>query len=179
MKRIFKIINNMVTTLLFIFLILMIGVVISIRASGEGGPEFLGYQFKTVLSGSMEPDILTGSVIAIKPVDEADSFQKGDVITYRTEDNTLVTHRIVEVKNEGKQYITQGDNNDDPDAQPVLRQNIVGTYTGLMIPYLGYATHFANTREGSALLLILPGLVLISYACYTIWDAMRQIENSA
>src|SRR5699024_2939349 len=115
----------MVTTLLFIFLILMISVVISIQASGEYGPEFLGYQFITVLSGYMEHDILINLVIAIKPVDEADSFQKGDVITYRTEDNTLVTHRIVEVKNEGKQYITQGYNNDDPDAQPVLRQNIV------------------------------------------------------
>src|SRR5690625_5817285 len=68
----------------------------------------------------MYSDILNGWVIDIKPVDEADSFQKGDVITYRTEDNTLVTHRIVEVKNEGKQYITQGDNNDDPDAQPEI-----------------------------------------------------------
>src|SRR5699024_9416828 len=103
---IFKIINNMVTTLLFIFLILMIGVVISIRASGEGGPEFRGYQFKTVLSGSMEPDILTASVVAIKPVDEGDSFHKGDVITYRTEGYALVTHRINELKNECKQYIT-------------------------------------------------------------------------
>lgn len=32
-----------------------------------GEPQVFGYQLKTVLSGSMEPEIKTGSIIAVKP----------------------------------------------------------------------------------------------------------------
>lgn len=41
-------------------------------------------------------------------------FQKGGVIT-NLHDNILVTHRIVEVKNDSDLFITKGDNNNAPD----------------------------------------------------------------
>ena len=62
-----KWISNLITGVLFITLLFMLFVVISSRASG-GEPAFNGYQLKTVLSGSMEPGIQTGSIIAVKPV---------------------------------------------------------------------------------------------------------------
>ncbi len=154
-------------------------VVISSKASG-GEPNFLGYQLKTVLSGSMEPTFKTGSIIAIEPVEGKVSFSKGDVITYMKDQTNLVTHRIHEVIGSGEtlQYLTKGDSNKDPDNEPVLAANVIGEYTGFTIPYLGYLMNFANSKMGGALLLIIPGLLLLGYSIITITSAIRELEPS-
>lgn len=171
-RKLLKAISTMTTVLLFIVLCFTIFVVIVSKASG-GETNLFGYQFKTVLSGSMEPKIQTGSVIAIKLVSDPSHFEKGDVITFRTKDDLLITHRIYKVK--GQQYVTKGDNNNAPDPDPVLADNIVGEYTGFTVPYAGYALNFAGSKEGAALLLILPGLFLVGYAAFTIRRALKQI----
>ena len=88
----------------------------------------------------------------------------------------MITHRIIEVQNEGQSYITQGDNNNGPDVEPVLAQNIVGKYSGFTIPYAGYALHYLNSGQGAVLFLIIPGLLFLGYAVFTIWRALRLIE---
>lgn len=176
MRRILKVISNIVTSLLFVMLICAVFAVIVSRASG-GEANLFGYQFKTVLSGSMEPIVQTGSVIAIKQIKDKPRFEKGDVVTYKAKDDILITHRIVKVKGDGKSYITKGDNNNAPDPDPVLADNIVGEYTGYTVPYLGYAMNFAASKEGNALLLILPGLLLIGYAIFTIWRGLQQVSE--
>jgi signal peptidase len=172
LRKLLKAISTMTTVLLFVVLCFTIFFVIVSKASG-GETNLFGYQLKTVLSGSMEPKIQTGSVIAIKLVDNPSHFEKGDVITFKTKDHLLVTHRIYKVK--GQQYVTKGDNNNAPDPDPVLADHIVGEYTGFTVLYAGYAMNFAGSKEGSALMLILPGLFLIGYAAFTIWRAFQQI----
>jgi signal peptidase I len=178
-KKIMKITSNIVTTLLFLVLLFMIFVVISSKASG-GEPQFLGYQLKTVLSGSMEPTFKTGSVIAVKPVEDAGSLKEGDVVTYLQSDNAIVTHRIMEVINNGenKMFQTKGDNNQDYDTQPVLAQNVIAKYTGFTIPFLGYFIDFAKSNKGAAILLIVPGVMLLGYSGYTIVSALRELDRS-
>jgi signal peptidase len=61
--------NRLVTGVLIILLIGVAALVIPAKISGEQ-PEIFGYQLKSVLSGSMEPGIQTGSVIAIKSLEE-------------------------------------------------------------------------------------------------------------
>jgi len=162
--------------MIFIVLVLTILFVISIRASGEE-PAIFGYQFKTVLSGSMEPEIQTGSIIAVKPGGDMTRFNEGDIITFKIKENILVTHRIVEVNAGGKQYITKGDNNDVADSEPVIAENIVAHYTGFTVPYLGYIAHFFSTKQGIALMLILPGILLLGYSVINISQALQQIEK--
>lgn len=174
-----KIISNIISTVLLLFLVFMITLVVVTQVSNKSTPLFFGYEFKTVLSGSMEPDIPTGSVIGIHNVENSESFQKNDIITYQTTDKTLVTHRIIEVEDKGEQYITQGDNNDAADVEPVLHQNIVGIYSDIMIPYLGYVVYFASSPEGSALLMILPGLCLVLYAVYIILNALKKSKYTS
>ncbi len=154
----------------------MLFIVISSKASG-GEPEIFGYQLKTVLSGSMEPDIQTGSIIAVKPGGDMTRFQEGDVITYMEEDQKLVTHRITEVIHSGDNvmYRTKGDNNDAVDAEPVLSENVVAEYKGFTIPYIGYIINFAQSQNGAFLLLI-PGFLLLGYSAFIIWKAIREIE---
>ena len=153
-------------------------VVISSKASG-GEPQFLGYQLKTVLSGSMEPTFQTGSVIAVKPVEDPTSLKKKDVITFTQEDGSHVTHRIVEVIQNGEQtmYQTKGDNNKDIDTNPVLAQNVVAEYSGVTIPYLGYFIDFTKSNMGAALLLIVPGVLLLIYSGITIFSALRELDK--
>ena len=64
-EKIMKWINNIVSGILMILLISVASVVVITKVSG-GEPQLFGYQLKTVLSGSMEPGIQTGSIIAVK-----------------------------------------------------------------------------------------------------------------
>nr|WP_232353932.1 signal peptidase I [[Bacillus] enclensis] len=178
-KKVLKITSSLITTVLFLVLLFMIFVVISSKASG-GEPQFLGYQLKTVLSGSMEPTFKTGSIIAVKPVEDPASLKKGDVVTYLQQDNTIVTHRIMKVIKNGENtmFQTKGDNNNDMDTQPVIAQNVVAKYTGFTIPFLGYFIDFAKSSKGTAILLIVPGVLLLGYSGFTIVSALRELDKS-
>lgn len=178
-KKVRKVISNIITTVLFINLIIMAILVISSKASG-GEPQVLGYQLKTVLSGSMEPTFLTGSIIAVKPLDKAEreNLQKGDVITFMEGEDKLITHRIMDVTKSGEHvmYETKGDNNNAADMNPVLSDNVTALYTGFTIPYIGYFIDFAQSKEGSAILLIGPGVLLLGYAAFSIMQALRELD---
>lgn len=176
--KIKKILNALVTTLLvMLFLIMLLAVLIS-KASG-GEPSFFGYQLKSVLSGSMEPSIMTGSIIAIKPGGDLTRFEVGDVITYKESQDRLVTHRITEVvKNDSMVfYRTKGDNNDAGDLLPVQAQNVVGIYTGFTVPYVGYAMNVVSSKVGGMLVLVIPGVLLLMYSIVTSWKAISQLEQ--
>jgi signal peptidase I len=174
-----KIISNIITAVLFINLIIMSFLVISSKASG-GEPKVFGYQLKTVLSGSMEPTFQTGSVIAVAPLDskERRNLKKGDVITFMTSDDILVTHRIKEVITSGEHilYETKGDNNKTADIDKVIAENVVAKYSGFTIPFMGYLNKFSQSKEGSSLLLVGPGLLLIGYAGFSIFSAIRELD---
>ncbi|TYS17862.1 signal peptidase I [Rossellomorea vietnamensis] len=175
-KKLMKWGSNIVTTILFLVLIFMVFVVVSSKASG-GEPQVFGHQLKTVLSGSMEPGIKTGSIIAVKPGGDMSRFEKGDVITFQKEKDMLVTHRVTEVIKSGDNimYKTKGDNNNAEDMNPVLSENVVAEYSGFTIPYLGYFMNFTNSKNGAFLLLV-PGILLLIYSGFTIWKAISEIE---
>lgn len=167
---------SFLTTVLFIILLAVLALSLLSKAAGNEVSLF-GYQVKSVLSGSMEPDIQTGSLVAIETGGNMERFKENDIITFRTEDQMLVTHRIVEVQNNGQQYITKGDANDGADLQPVLAQNVVGQYTGFTVPYAGYVMNYAGSREGAALMLILPGIALIGYSFITFRRTFKHVKQ--
>lgn len=74
-EKTMKWINNIVSGILMILLISVATVVVISKASG-GEPQLFGYQIKTVLSGSMEPDIQTGSIIGVKLAEEKITSKK-------------------------------------------------------------------------------------------------------
>ena len=126
----------------------------------------------------MEPAFKTGSIIAVKPVEDVASLKENDVITFIQEEGSLVTHRIIEVINNGEHtmFQTKGDNNEDMDTQLVLSENVVAIYIGFTIPYIGYFIDFAQSSKGTAILLIIPGLLLLGYSALTIYSAIREID---
>lgn len=133
---------------------------------------FAGFKVFTVLSGSMEPAIHTGSLIYVKPVDAA-TLREGDVITFAIADDMTATHRIVEIirgsegegaadagSNADLQFITKGDANDAADASPVSEENIVGTPV-LAIPLLGYAVNWMRNPPGLYITIAVITLLII------------------
>lgn len=95
------------------------------------------------------------------------------------EDNKLITHRITEVKETGSGvlYTTKGDNNNAVDSNPVLADNVVGAYEGFTIPYVGYVGSFAQSPNGSIVFMIVPGILMLGYSGFTIWRALRKLEE--
>lgn len=134
-------------------------------------------KFLTVLSGSMEPAIKTGSIVAVKP---ADSYKIGDIVTFgeinRTK--TPVTHRIAEMKVENGQpvYITQGDANNGPDVRTITKKDIVGKVI-FDIPYVGYAINAAKKPYGFLLLIIIPAVLVIFDEIKKIKKEIKKVKN--
>ncbi|SFJ47248.1 signal peptidase, endoplasmic reticulum-type [Halobacillus dabanensis] len=174
-----NVLSTLMTFLLYGILIFMVVIVAVSKISG-GESTFMGYQLKTVLSGSMEPTFQTGSIVAIEPTDDGTQYKKGDVITFLREEGVLVTHRIIEVKGSGENtsYVTKGDNNDGADLEPVLASNVVGKYVDFTVPYIGYVMDFANSKLGSLLLLVVPGVGLFGYGCISIWREISKLEDN-
>ena len=118
------------------------------------------YSLMTCLSGSMEPTLLIGSVVVVKPFQE---YQVGDIITFKKPgQDTPTTHRIVEKEFENGlvQFVVKGDANEDPDSEPVKKEEVLGKVL-FSIPYLGYLAQFARTKFGFVLLVSLPAAVII------------------
>lgn len=182
MRLLWKLAIQTIYYMLVLLCIAVIGSILMSKITG-GEPSFYGYKLKTVLSGSMEPTIQTGSVIAISPQKAADAsrFEIGDIITFRADEQRLITHRIIEVRSseagDTPLYRTQGDNNDAPDSALVSPNHIVGVYTGFTIPYVGYFLSFAGTKTGSIVLLIVPGLLLFLYGVFSLWKVISRLEQ--
>jgi signal peptidase len=180
MKLALKWMNKAVSAVLIILLITVSALVITTKIQG-GEPEVFGYQIKTVLSGSMEPDIQTGSIIAVKMLEdeEKNNMEVGDVITFMESQDKLITHRIIEVSesSEGAIYTTKGDNNDGPDREPVQASNVLASYEGFTIPYAGYVATFAVSPNGALAFLVLPGVLMVGYALITIFLAIRKLDD--
>jgi len=93
-----------------------------------------------VLSGSMRPVMDAGDVVIIAKV-PADVIKEGDIIQFRKEEQITVMHRVIEIQEteEAKLFITKGDDNDEPDKDPVIPENVVGKHV-LTIPKIGWAS---------------------------------------
>ena len=144
-------------------------------------PHLLGMNFFTIYGGSMMPTIPIGSVVAVKSV-EASAIKAGDIITFRTsmETDKVVTHRVVEVSNGSgaPSFHTAGDSNAKPDGNAVLAENVVGK-VWFHVPFLGYLSSFVTTRLGFILLIVVPGMFIISLEVRTIIAELRSMRKVA
>jgi signal peptidase len=109
-----------------------------------------------VATGSMEPTIKTGSIVFSS---KQKDIKQGDVIVFEspTDPDVTISHRVVDVVDEG--YKTKGDNNNQADADLVSQEQMKGKVL-LSIPYLGYAVEWMKTTTGFITLLVIPGLIL-------------------
>lgn len=76
-----------------------------------------------VLTGSMEPVYNPGDMLLLKRA-QTQSLQIGDVIQYQSGSINII-HRIIDMNEEGS-FITQGDNNNAADQEPVKSEQVKG-----------------------------------------------------
>lgn len=128
------------------------------------GVRVFGMQVFTVLSGSMEPVYHVGSLIYVKETDPM-TLQPGDVITFMLDEDTVATHRIVDVIPDEEdpsviRFQTKGDANDAVDGSLVHYKNVLGTPV-FTIPKLGYLASYIQNPPGTYV-AISAGAVLLA-----------------
>lgn len=154
-KTIKKILNVISTILVVIVVVLALLLV---------GARFIGLNVYTVLSGSMEPTYHVGSLIYVKDVD-TDELKAGDVITYMLDEDTIVTHRIVDVIPDETdpsiiRFQTKGDANDSVDGSLVHYKNVIGTPV-FSIPKLGYLANYIQKPPGRYIAISAGAIILL------------------
>ena len=139
-KFILKLISNLIVTIAVALAILLVGL------------KFTGLQIYTVVSGSMEPTYHVGSLIYVKKVDPS-TLKIKDPITFKLSDNTIATHRIVEIVYDETnpnvyKFRTKGDANEDVDANLIEPNKVLGKAI-FTIPYLGYLATYIQSYPGN------------------------------
>ena len=138
--KIWSVISTLIVAAIVILAILLAGV------------RLVGLTPYVVLSGSMEPTYHTGSLIYVKEVDPF-QLEADDVITFMLDENTVATHRIVEVVPDEEdptvvRFRTKGDANDAVDGGLVHYKNVIGSPV-FTIPKLGYVANYIQNPPGT------------------------------
>ncbi len=108
MKKIFKLLENII----LIFIIILLCVYAGLRFSKK-------VEIYKVETGSMEDNIHRGDYLLIV---KQDNYNVGDVVTFKI-DGKFITHRII--KKEGTKIVTKGDANNTEDDE-INESQIIG-----------------------------------------------------
>ena len=128
------------------------------------GVRLVGLTPYVILSGSMRPTYEVGSLIYVQSVDYKE-LKVGDPITYLISQDTVVTHRIIEVLVDEEdpntiRFFTQGDANEVPDGTSVHYLNVIGKPI-FSIPYLGYVSDYIQKPPGMYVALVAGAILLL------------------
>ena len=75
----------------------------------------------------------------------------GEIIAFR-DDDTVVTHRVIETRPQEGAFITKGDANESTDIQPTPYWELIGRVK-MCIPILGKLLAIYSSREGKIVLV--------------------------
>ena len=125
--KISSILSNIVFYLILAFTLFAVFI---ISAKDNKPRDILGYSYFTVLTRSMQREIPKGSLVITKKVPAAD-IKINDTVTYFKDENTTITHKVVEIiedyKNTGERaFRTKGVENPSPDKEAVTAGNVIG-----------------------------------------------------
>ncbi|MDO8430684.1 MAG: signal peptidase I [Candidatus Taylorbacteria bacterium] len=164
MQRISRILGGVFIAILLIIIVFFSVTLLPIQGN---------IQIKIVKSGSMEPALKTGGIVAIKPSKE---YKVGDIITFGEDTRSLIptTHRVVGI--DGDTYSTKGDANDEVDPEVIAEDNIIGKVL-FTVPYIGFIIDFARQPKGFIMLVAIPTLLIVSHEVVAIWEEMKKIKS--
>ena len=139
-------------------------VILVLLAIALVGVRLIGLEPYVVLSGSMEPTYHVGSLIYVKDVDPYE-LESGDVITFMLDEDTVATHRIVEVvpdENDSTvvRFKTKGDANAAEDGSLVHYKNVIGSPV-FTIPQLGYVANYIQNPPGTYIAISAGAILLL------------------
>jgi len=138
-------------------------------------PRLQGGTSLTVLSGSMEPALRPGDMVAVRGAEGGEGVRIGDVITFQpvSGDPTLVTHRVVgkSLASTGEvTFTTRGDANDSDDP-PIVAAQVKGAML-YRVPYVGYGVNWVGDYRRP--LAIAVGAALVLYGIVAVIRPRRR-----
>lgn len=119
MRKIVKIISNIIFAILLMILIMLIYNVVQLSFFNKPYMNLFGYSLFEVQTGSMSGALEVGDIILVKLTKK---INENDIITY-IENNSVITHRIIKINNE--EITTKGDANNTED-EPITKDDIIG-----------------------------------------------------
>lgn len=205
MKKIGKIVGNVLVTVILVFSILMTVMVLSSTKHDSGLPNLFGKAVFNVLTDSMmsEEGFPEGSLIIVELTDpeQNEPYKVGDVVTfwrYYEDQPYLETHRIVAdtyTQNQNEvvdgvwvhggeyYYVTRGDNTPDIDMNQDLsidylsNQRIVAKWTGTAIPHLGTILSFLQSQLGFMLCVVIPTAIFFFFELFKFISALMDAKK--
>lgn len=158
-KKIYNAVSTAIVALIFVFMVVVVAVILVQKSSG-GESKIFGYYMYDVLTDSMSGTIEPGDVIMCKAVDDVNSLQVGDIITFKAPNgNYNETHRIVEVarNDDGtvKYFKTKGDNAKAVDNWQLNPQNVKAKYVKKSV-FVGGLRKFMSNWYGYVVVVVIP-----------------------
>lgn len=135
----------------------------------------VGIRPYTVITGSMEPEIPTGSVCFVDHRAEFQDVHEGDVIAFHA-GSVMVTHRAVKITEDG--IVTKGDANNTEDSSVVTSENFVGQ-TIFHVPRVGVLVMQVQTVRGKVILgLIAVMFIAVNVVLNRLKKGIEKAENT-
>lgn len=133
----------------------------------------LGRQLYVVRGASMEPAIPLGSVVIVHAVEPA-TVQVGEIVTYRTPQGTVVTHRVTAIAaGSALSFQTKGDASATADPVLIPASELVGEVE-YALPGVGYFIHVLSSAQGVPLAVaILVSLLVVAWSTERLIQAAR------
>lgn len=161
---------NVVKNVIFIIVVIIISFVIigNLSSKNSNINNIVKFSNYVIVTGSMEPSISPGDFVTVLRV-PLDKLKIDDVITYKDEENSNVTHQIINI--EGDTIITQGTANNVSD-KPISYNQVQGKYM-FKISKIGYLMAFLSSTSG----LILVGGLFGIYIFWELTDENKKRKN--
>lgn len=166
-RWIFKLFNAAAIALILASVFVLLSVVLT--PAGQV-PQVLGYSVFRVMTGSMEPEIRSDSLLVVKKI-PPEEIAPGDVISFFSPDPMLEgavnTHRVVRVEKENGriQFITKGDANVIEDTYPVDASALVGKAV-FKSYWLGKTVSLLANPLVFGIIILLPLLIILLMNLY-------------
>jgi signal peptidase len=141
-----------VSSLLALIILCLALVIVAIPLVGGG-------EWRTVQTGSMEPQTSPGDVVLLTPMQRSPGV--GDVVAFRDplQPDRDVLHRVVGFADSGA-LLTKGDANDVADPWQIGTDEVIGEQR-LTIPKVGILVQGVSSDIGIFFFLVVPSLLIL------------------
>ena len=179
-KKIYNAVSTAIVALIFVFMVVVVAVILVQKSSG-GESKIFGYYMYDVLTDSMSGTIEPGDVIMCKAVDDVNSLQVGDIITFKAPNgNYNETHRIVEIarNDDGtvNYFKTKGDNAKAVDNWQLNPQNVKAKYVKKSV-FVGGLRKFMSNWYGYVVVVVIPLCIVFALIISSVVRDKLALEN--
>lgn len=170
-NSIIKIVTNIIFLVTLLVIVFLLYFTYQSKKDPDKVPTIFGITPLTVLTNSMNPNIEAGDIVIIKRVNPSE-IKIDDVITFKEIPTKIVTHRVVDIKNDNGKigFVTKGDNNNVIDTIIVTSDHLIGSLL-IKIPKAGFFAKFVTGPIGFILLILIPAA---GYICLEVFERLSK-----